>query len=652
MNAQADGFVAYTSAFARGLACEPDFTVDEWADRYMQIPRGPAAEPGPYRTARTPYAREPMRRLSPSDPARRVIVIAASQLMKTQVALNWIGAIIHQAPANALILLPTDGVAKRVSSRIDKTVRCTPVLASRVAKPRARNARNTIDTKEFSGGTGYICTAQSAANLSEVPVRYIYGDEISRWVQNVGGEGDPIRLAENRTSTFGKKAKFYYTSTPTIDGLCAITKLAAEADEYRWHVPCPHCSDAFEWAWERFHYAADFSRVWLTCPHCGAEIDEADKTAAQARGAWVLVRAGNGIDAAFTALAATNAPYGWVSWETLAREYDTAKKEEAAGDHDKMQSFYNTRLARCYQPGDHSITPAALRARAEQWSLGTLRPGVCYVTSAVDVQDNRLEFTAIGWGAGLERWWLDHRVIWGPTAVPPDTGVWAELTRIRATVYTLPGWKPMPISITLIDSGGHSTEDVYAYVARNRGCLAIKGSSVRAGDILQSPTTVDKNARGKNLRWGVKIWKIGTHKAKDWIADRWSRTEGAGCMHFPADLPEAVYDQLCAEVKVRHRVRGRLIADWIKPGGKDNEGLDLLVYNLAAAHVLGLHRKRPAEWAARFESLRLASGDLFADQSQLPAVAAAPVPAVVPATPPPARNISEMIARARQQLGA
>ena len=95
----ADGYSGWMTAFCEGLRPDHDLTVDKWADTYMVIPKsvgGP--EPGNYRTARTPYARDVMRALSPQDPHRRVVVMGASQMLKTQVALNWIGACIHQAP--------------------------------------------------------------------------------------------------------------------------------------------------------------------------------------------------------------------------------------------------------------------------------------------------------------------------------------------------------------------------------------------------------------------------------------------------------------------------------------------------------------------------------------------------------------------------
>ena len=215
----ADGAKVYREAYGRGLKPDPELWVDEWADEYMRIPRDTgAAEPGKYRTARTPYAREPMRCLSPAHPCKRVITMVASQLMKTQIALNWIGALIHMSPSNILTLLPSLALAKRVSARIGKTINVTPELKSRVAASRSRDARNTMDTKEFEGGTLYATTAGSASNLAELAAKYIYGDEIDRWDVDVDEEGDPIELAETRGSTFGRNAKFYFSSSPTIKG--------------------------------------------------------------------------------------------------------------------------------------------------------------------------------------------------------------------------------------------------------------------------------------------------------------------------------------------------------------------------------------------------------------------------------------------------
>jgi phage terminase large subunit GpA-like protein len=39
----------------------------------------------------------------------------------------------------------------------------------------------------------YIATAGAAANLAEIPARYVIIDEVDRLEVNVDGEGDPVR---------------------------------------------------------------------------------------------------------------------------------------------------------------------------------------------------------------------------------------------------------------------------------------------------------------------------------------------------------------------------------------------------------------------------------------------------------------------------
>lgn len=613
MNAVADGFLAYLHAFGRGIEPDPALWVDEWADQFMVIPKkSGAAEAGPYRTDRTPYAREVMRCLSPLHPCRRVVVMGASQLLKTQVGLNWICASIHQAPANILALLPTLGISKRVAARVQETIRVVPVLKDRVAEPRSRDAKNTVDTKEFDGGTLYITTAGSASNLAEIPARYVYGDEIDRWDANVDGEGDPIELAEARTSTFEFNAKVYFSSSPTLAGQSRIEALEREGDRRRYHVPCPHCGERHELVWDNVRWNAELTEVWMVCPVCGAEFHEHHKTTMLAGGEWVATAPGDGRTVSFQ-LSALYAPLGWVSLLSLAKQYAKAKAALDRGDQEPMQVFYNTRLARCWNPTEENVKADALKSRAEDYPLRSIPPAVLVLTAAVDVQPNRLEVTINGWGEGMERWVIDHLVLWGS---PAEDAVWRDLDAVLQGTFPHPATGfPLQISATCVDSGGHNTQDVYEYcrTRARRNVRAIKGASKPGRPIIASrPSKMDINRRGKTEKQGVELWFVGTDSAKEWLAGRWAIESGPGAIHFSKDLPDEFFSQLTAERRLVRYRKGHAIVEWVKNKADRNEALDLQVYNLAAGYLIGLHKNRPHDWMALRMKIAPPTSDLFA----------------------------------------
>ena len=657
-----NGAEVYREAYFRGLHPDPDVWIDEWADEYMRIPRDTgAAEPGQYRTSRTPYAREPMRCLSPAHPCKRVVTMVASQLMKTQIALNWIGGLIHMAPSNILTLLPSLGLAKRVSSRIGKTIKATPVLRERVASSRSRDSRNTMDTKEFEGGSLYVTTAGSAANLSELSARYVYGDEIDRWEVDIGEEGDPIELAETRGSTFGRNAKFYFSSSPTIKGASRISDLFEGSDQRYYYVPCPSCGHMQILEWERLHYSKDFSVVHYQCagPECDVLIEEFHKGEMLAKGEWRAHAEGDGETVGFH-LNALYSPLGWMDWKSLAKQFEKAKKAQAKGDLEPMQVFYNTRLAKVWDSAQEQTKADVLRQRArlENYGLGSMPAGVLMLTGSVDVQANRLEFMVMGWGVGMERWIVDFQVVPGD---PADERTWAALDELLKAKYRHPCGVGLGVLATAVDSGGHHTDEVYQFcrVRRWRNVFAIKGASKPGKPVIaQRPSMVDVTWKGQTERNGAELWFVGTDTAKDWIYNRYPFESGPGALHFANDLPDDFFDQCVAERKVARYVRGHKRIEWVKGKAERNEALDLMVYCLAMAHYLGLNRYKEHDWERVRQSL--AQSGLFDEALGIKPVqgelvtglvtpAAAPQPAshhtapVVqsrPAAPPPQRRSS------------
>lgn len=607
-----DGYQAVLDAMARGLEPDPNLTVDDWADRYMVIPKSTGSnEAGPYRTARTPHAREVMMALSDNHPCKRVVVMGASQMLKTQVGLNWFMASVHQSPSNFLWLVPTGKLQKRAASRIDKTIAAIPQISMRVAKPHSRDANNNNDIKEYTGGALYLATAGAAANLSELSVRRVLFDEIDRAKENVGGEGDPAELAEARQTTFERNRKTYYPSSPTIEGESVIEALFKRGTQREAMAECIHCGAEQTLQFDALIMSDDGKRAMYPCEICGGLHEEGDKTRMFANGLWSGGQPGDGETESFT-ISAMFLPYGWIPWISLVRQYNMAKAKLDEGSEEAMIVFYNTRLARCWARSKESTRYDELMNRAEPYKLGTVPAGGLILTAAIDTQAYRLEFKVVAWGEGMECWVIDYQVIHGS---PSETDTWDKADALLKSRYRHTSGAMLGISATFVDSGGSATQDVYNFTSsrKRRNIFAVKGHSRPNRPILSGkPSEVDINWRGKIERRGAQLWLVGPDTAKDYLQARWIRASGAGAVHFSNELPDTYYKGLTAEYRTFGYKRGRKVSWWEKKKGEANEPLDLMVYNLGAAYYLGLHKKNEHQWKLLRDRLMPEQGDLLA----------------------------------------
>ncbi|MFD2754278.1 phage terminase large subunit family protein [Comamonas terrae] len=660
----ADGYVVIVKAAIEGSRPDPELRCDEWAEEFMILPKsGP--QPGPFRFDRSYPARRVHQVLSPSHPCKRVVAKVASQMFKTQTALNWIGSLVHRRPRNILALEPTDTLVKRFSARVSTMIRNVPVLRERVSASKSRDSRNTTQAKDFQGdATLYMNTAGSAANLAEVSAPYIYVDEIDRLDLNVDGEGDPVELAEARATQYANDCKFFYTSSPGIEGFSKIDTLYEMGTQEKYFVPCPHCDHLHSLELENFRYARDeetgfMDRAWFVCPECWCEIEERHKItmlpdeAAGGTARWVATAKGDGETVSFTC-SAFYMPVGAITWLSLARQYARAKDRLKRGDHEAMQVFYNTRLGLSYKNSEASTTAEQLRRRAEDYPLRVVPDEALVVTMTTDTQPTRLECQIEAWGPGLQHWVIDYIVLTGSPAESPETpgSVWQRLDQLRLTPLMHASGRPIMMSAYGIDSAGHNTQDVYNYgQSRKRlNCVILHGSSRPNRPIMGStPSKVDIDWGGQKIKGGVELWTVGTDVAKDWLNNRMHLTEGEGAMRFSKDLPPEWFDQMVVEQPRTTYRKGKPVREWIKPNGARNEAWDVSVYNLALAHQLGLHRWSRLDWKRLRDKLIPPVRDLFApvlpppaDPSPAPVVAPTvelPAPPAAPAEPemaPPA----------------
>ena len=330
--AEFDGASALLRAWSRGIRPDPDLTVSEWADRHRLLSSRASAEPGRYRTARTPFMREIMDALSPSSPAQRVVFMKAAQVGATEAGNCFIGFVMHHAPGPMLAVQPTVELAKRNSrQRIDPLIEESPELRERIKPARARDAGNTMLSKEFAGGILIMTGANSAVGLRSTPARYLFLDEVDAYPASADEEGDPVSLAEARSLTFAHRRKVLLVSTPTIRGLSRIEREFEASDQRRYFVPCPHCGHSQWLRFERLRWdKARPETAEYHCEGCDTPIAEHHKTAMLAAGEWRATAESADPHTVGYHLSALYSPIGWLAWARIARAWEAAQGNDEA----------------------------------------------------------------------------------------------------------------------------------------------------------------------------------------------------------------------------------------------------------------------------------------------------------------------------------
>ena len=579
-------------AISRGLAgMQPpeNLTVTEWAECKRYLSTEASAEPGLWRTNRTPYLRAIMDAFT--DPKiRHIVFVAASQVGKTEVLNNIIGYIIDQNPGSILFVHPTTIDAREFSKlRIAPMIRDSPAVRRKVAAPKSRDSGNTLLQKSYPGGILTLCGSNEAHALASKPIRYVFGDERDRWAQSAGTEGDPWELAMARQTTF-YNAKAVEVSTPTIRGSSNIAKSFAKGTMERWKSQCPHCGEYHEIQWKDIRYEAEETVVnhertytvhdvfWI-CPGCGCVSDEATMKKQPAK--WVAdnpAAYANGVRSFW--LNAFVSP--WASWESICLKY-----QNALGDTGKMQVVYNTCFGQLWEDRGDTQDPDTLLGRREVYEA-ELPEGVLVLTAGVDTQDDRMEYEIVGHGHFGETWGIEKGVIMGR---PDDPATWDSLDMmVFDRVLRFKDGLGLKVSMSFVDEGGHFTGEVRLFCRQRikKKVFCVKGFSGPDRPFTSPPK---KQKIIINNRYLGTVWQyqLGVDSGKQIIMDNLKvQAPGPKYCHFPLreDYGAMYFNGLLSEHLVPEgKTRQRWV--WAKIQGHErNEPLDCRDYALAAFKVL------------------------------------------------------------------
>ena len=573
-----------------GLKPLPKTSVSQWADNHRMLSSGISAEPGKWKTSRAPYQKDIMNAFT--EPGiHRVVVKSSSQIGKSDMMNNVIGRFAHLDPCAIMMIQPTIDMAQDYSkTRIAPMIRDTKVLNNLFYDVKSRDANNTILSKVFPGGRLIMCGANSPAGLASRPIRILLADEVDRFPDSAGTEGDPVDLAAKRMTTFWNSCMGLF-STPTNEGSSRIDEEYLAGTQEEWQHKCPNCGEYH--LLRHIDMTVDYKEIktpsgkktvivndvkWR-CPHCGFSFSEKEmKQTPQkyiSRNADALK---NGIRSFFV----NGFTSPWMTWSRIMREW-----LEAKGDPEREKVIMNTVFGESYkQKGAFEDEQIFLRRRE---SYGAELPnGVLLLTAAIDTQDNRLEYEVVGWGKEEECWGIRKGIVLG---APNQARTWKEIDNILDKTYHFADGKGLKVVRTFIDSGGHYTSDVYNYCQKNfhKQRFAIKG---RGGPGIP---LIYKIAKANNAK--APLILLGVDDGKQQIMDRLSiDSPGPLYFHFPQDegikeLSDRGYDDLyfkgiISEHKKVYKRNGVLREVWETTKNVRNEPLDLRNYNLACMKSL------------------------------------------------------------------
>ena len=579
-----------------GMTPPDDLTVTQWAEAKRRLSAESAAEPGPWRTERTPYLREPMDAFT--DPkVRHIVMVAASQVGKSEFLNNCIGYIIDEDPGSILFIHPTTIDAQEYSKlRIAPMLRDSPALRQKIAAPKSRDSHNTILQKAYPGGILTMCGSTEAHALASKPIRYVFGDERDRWATSAGNEGDPWDLAMARQTTF-YNAKAVEVSTTTIKNASAIEAAYYTGTMERWNSKCPHCGEYHEIRWSDIRFEYDeiivshkktykVKKVYYTCPGCGCISTEAEMKRAPAK--WIAENPeayGQGTRSFWLNAFVSQ----WASWESIVLKY-----LNALGSTKKMQVVFNTCFGEPWEDRGDIEDEDSLLARREDYGKDKngepveLPPGVLVLTAGVDTQDDRMEYEIVGHGFFGETWGIEKGIVMGR---PDDDATWNKLDEVVFDrVMRFENGVGLRVSMSFVDEGGHFTQSVRAQCnARiSKKVFCIKGMPGQDKPYISPPKKqkIFVNQIAVGTCWQ---YQLGVDSGKEIIMDNLRvQTPGQKYCHFPKrdDYGSAYFAGLLSETKV-YDPNKKQPWSWKKiPGHERNEPLDCRNYALAAFKAL------------------------------------------------------------------
>jgi len=584
-------------------ACIPDPTLDldEWAEKRFQI-----ENIGQFKMSRVPYLRKILKLLSWTSPCQEIFIIKGVQLAFTTTLDIVNQAAIDYFPRHVLNIFGSDDMALDwVKLRLEPALDENKFLQGKIRDPREKSGTSTKKLKKFKGGAIKSVGGVSGKNFRAYDAAIVNIDDADALPHDVGGsknkagEGNPFKLAKDRTNGQLGRFKFFVQGSPKSEQSSLIWSAFQDTDQQYYEIPCPFCNHTQVILFSNIIYerTEDYkldSEPFLQCEACKGKIFESWKYdmmnsdlaewKATAESSHSL-KHGFHISSAYSLLGYT--------WVNMVNDWLDACRDAARGRIKQKITFRNTKEAIPWieQNSLKKITHSALYKSREPWK--NVPEDAVILTLGADIQKTRIEATICGHSPSEQRYFIEHVIIGGDTIIKygKEGSPFNDLEELLLKTYTNTAGSEQPILYSCIDMG-YRPSIVGDFVKK----MSEKGVPV-CGTI--------GTAHGKKKKMfvcglikndtGVEMREINVDEGKDLTYNQvlmmTSHDENVEKMlHWPKKpcFTEEYYRQFCSEYPVEKIVAGELKQSWEKSYTR-NEPWDCANYSLAAMAIYGIN---------------------------------------------------------------
>ncbi|MDA3133448.1 phage terminase large subunit family protein [Atlantibacter subterraneus] len=570
----------------------PVLSPSEWCEANLTVVDGPQLG---QKLKLFPFQKEMIDAIQ--EGKRKIVFKTSAQIGKTSI-LNGILFYQMKHSGNNIGVLQASvrELNQWINSKIKPTIQQTPCLAEMVTNKNDKEAVNNLSQIQLKSGQFiYMMSLGSPKHLRGKTLQTILLDEISAVpVSSSEIEGDPVLIAEQRSTAFGEDVVIVLSSTPTSKD-DPIDKNFQASDQRYFYVPCPHCDHQHVLKWENVKFEwhqvqgkrlPNVGTAKYHCPECKKAWSEGDRLRAVSRGKF---KAHNPMSTvAGFHLSRLYSPMATI--KSIVQDYADCYQNFS------LQTFYQTSLGETYSDLIEDPGVEAIEKLKTDISLTNIPADTLFIAGGCDQQLDRLELTLLG-VSEKNIYLLSHQSFYDINCERVQSPAYTKLINFLKNDFRDVNGNKIPMLWCNLDSSnGKATSTVYRNCNRYSKLHAIKGSST-----FTAPLIPEKASR----IGGQELYVLGVSTGKTVVRELLNRNINATASTkflITSDVPDDWAEQLLSEELKKMGTGVR----WVLSKGKErNEALDCLVYSICAMNQV----LRKTKW----EKLRAYKARINAD---------------------------------------